>query len=183
MQRVRLFGIASLICLFSAAAGPASAQTATDERPAIGIGYQFMHLSAGGDGLGYPLGFNLDGGWPLPMNRLVSVIGEFGWSRHSEDAFSENLLNFDGGIRGNFLTEAARLYGQVTFGLEHTSVEGFGSNDALLGLDGGVNLPLEQLGEGNLFAQAGYRRVFYEGSGANGFRFLLGVRFPLGATP
>jgi hypothetical protein len=183
MAGVRIARIGFLAgLLISFGAGPASAQAGPEERPAIGLAYQVVHFNTGNGGLNYPLGFNVDGAVPLLVNHLVDIVGEFGWARHSEATFTENQVTFDGGVRGNLLTAAARLYGQVTFGVQHGSSQGFSTTDGLFGLDGGVNVPLEQLRRGYLFGQVGYRRVYYQGSGENALRFMIGVRLPLGGT-
>jgi Outer membrane protein beta-barrel domain len=174
-------GVISLVGLVAAlTAGPAYAQSSTNERPAVGIGYQFVHFNADIGGLNYPIGFNVDVSGPLPGSHGIGIVGELGWSRHSETAFTENQVAFDGGVRGSFpagTTSAAYL--QATFGVQHgSSTGGFSTTDALFAIDGGVNISAGTVGD--FFVQGGYRRVFYEGSGENAFRVVVGVRVPVG---
>jgi hypothetical protein len=181
VRNVGPFGVISLLGLVAVlAAGPAYAQSNTNERPALGIAYQFVHFNADIGGLNYPIGFDLDVSGPLPGKHRIGIVGELGWSRHSEDAFTENQVAFDGGVRSSFPAgTTSTAYLQATFGVQHGSATGgFSTTDALFAIDAGVNLTARTFG--NVFVQGGYRRVFYEGAGENAFRFVVGVRVPVG---
>lgn len=150
--------------------GLGSAQEASAQASGFGIGYQFVRLNT--FELNYPIGINVDGA--VPVSGPLSVIGEFGWSRHPEDddTYSSNVINLGGGVRLSGMG-ATTPYGQVVVGYQRDNDEFLGDsenfNSFYTGIDGGVQAR-------GLFAQVGYRRVAYEGDGANGFRFVIGFR-------
>src|SRR5690348_4582138 len=73
----RFVGVLAVVgVVVAASAVPAAAQN-------VSFGYQYQHLSSGGDdGLNMPGGFNVDVG--VPVGSGVSIIGQFDWSRKSE---------------------------------------------------------------------------------------------------
>lgn len=95
----RFVGVLAVVGLvLVASAVPASAQN-------VSFGYQYQHLSSGGDGVNMPAGFNVDVG--VPVGSGVSIVGQFDWSRKSESEVvlgtsvdaTVNVSTFGGGVR------------------------------------------------------------------------------------
>lgn len=157
---------------------PASAQDGSGE---LGIGYQYINF--GDFDLSYPLGFNVDYAYPL-SNFPLSIIGEFGWSRHSDDPFTSTLLNFGAGVRYDIALDAGiQPYVQVVFGAQRDSdeldgEEVFSGSNFMWQPGGGVALPLNDMWD--LFGQIDFRSVSYEDESAWGSpRIVVGGRVGL----
>ena len=173
-----------LAALLFGAAEPAIAQGLE-----IGAAYQYLHVSESDEGRSFPLGFNVDVAFPLAR---LTVVGEVGWARRSEsyeDLFAdvETVLHYAGGMRWT-LNTVLSPYVQALFGAQRTStVLEFQGNDiaddsftdAMFGVDGGVAVRVFGL---RVFGAAGYRRVFGDEGGTNGFRALAGARFGFGGS-
>jgi hypothetical protein len=181
--------VGAVASLAMVVARPASAQDVT-------VGYQYQHLSGGGDGINYPAGFGVDASFPVAGN--LSVVGQFDWSRKSESASylgtsveaSSKISTFGGGIRWNGTGASAKPFVQGLIGAMKASadctVAGISCSDLVGGVDtsstnmmielgGGVTFPLS--GKVGGVAQVDYRRVFGDGSDVNSVRFLVGARF------
>jgi len=160
---------------------PAAAQ---DENGQLGIGYQFINFSD--LETSFPLGFNVDYVYPLNVSNL-SVLGELGWSRHSEEIIpgedgTISLLNFGAGMRWTPELEAAVApYVQVVVGLQRSTVSAFdesdSSSDFMWQPGGGVAFPLNDMWD--LFGEVGLRQVFFEGDSDFGVRLVIGGRVGL----
>jgi hypothetical protein len=173
------------LILVAAAAEPAAAQ-----RLDVGAAYQYLRVSGSGETESFPVGLNVD--VSIPLAGALSAVGEVGWARRSEsyeDLFTEKRtrLNFGGGIRWT-LGASIRPWVQAILGAlrASTTIEFQGDDiaddtttDFLVGTDGGVTLPVSGF---DLFGAAGYRRIFSEDAGINGFRVLAGVRFGIGGA-
>jgi hypothetical protein len=180
-QFVRTFVCGS--ALLALIAIPASAQ----EAPAVdlGIGYQWLHAPD----QAYPLGFNLDVSGNLTDN--LRWVGELGWSRDSEgdDDFgvdgSLTATSFAAGVRWAPAAAAYHPYAQVLLGAQRdsinvdSSIAGFDDSDTNFILQPGVGVTVPAGANWGVFGQADWRRVFYEGDGANDFRFVVGARINL----
>lgn len=165
-------------------AAPAAAQNAPGVE--VGVGYQYFRLT-GEDDLGFPVGFNFDVAFPI-MDQ-IGIVGEVGWARGSDEIFlvdgSYSATSFGGGVRwtGQY-SESFDPFAQVILGAQRTAydVEFLGedldsdsSTDFMLQLGGGVNVKVAP--NWGVVGQIDYRRIFYEGEGSNGFRFVIGARF------
>lgn len=167
------------------AAVPAAAQD-------LSLGYQFQRLSADGETINAPVGFNVD--VAAPIAGRLSVVGQFDWSRKSEsetvfgtsvDA-TANFATFGGGLRWKGASGAATPFVQALFGATRASFDnnvagqqfdsGSGT-DAMFQLGGGLTVPLS--GNLNALGQVDYRRIFAEGEGINSVRFVAGIRVGL----
>lgn len=95
------------------AARPASAQ------PTYQFGYQFLHLSSGGEGENFPLGFDVNAGIPLGT-RPLKVFGDVSWGRGTDTGVSFSALTFGGGARWMPPT-MPRLAVQAVVGIERDS--------------------------------------------------------------
>lgn len=182
-QFVRTFVFGSALLAMTAFAAPASAQDA----PALdlGIGYQWLHAPD----QAYPLGFNLDLSGTLTDD--IRWVGEVGWSRDSEsddDFGAEGSLtatSFAAGVRWTPPAAAYRPYVQVLLGAQRDSVNvdsdivGFDVSDTNAILQPGAGLTVPVGANWGVFGQADWRHVFYEGDGANDFRFVVGARINL----
>jgi hypothetical protein len=180
------------------AATPASAQE-------VSIGYQWQQVSTDDDGDDVftdcciaPFGINFD--FAAPITPALDVVGQLDWSRWSDSEIilgtsvdtSATFTTFGAGLRwsarGN---PGATPYLHGLIGGTHTSigceVGGFDCDDVLTDdetsatnfmfqIGGGVAVPMGGVG---LIGQFDYRRIFFEGEGANSIRFVVGVRFGL----
>jgi hypothetical protein len=190
---VRRLGIAVVFAAFTVAATPAAAQE-------ISLGYQWQRVSVDADEISSncctaPFGINFD--ISAPLTPELDFVGQLDWSRWSESQVvlgtsvdaSLDFTTFGGGIRwsarGN---RGATPYLQGLLGATHTSigceVGGIGCEDVLTDdetsatnfmfqIGGGVAVPMGGL---SLIGQFDYRRIFFEGQGANSIRFVAGVR-------
>ncbi len=162
-------------------AAPVAAQDAPLQ---VGVGYQFLHLSADGEGTSLPVGFNVDVAGPL--TRSFSWVGELGWAHDSDSEFG-----FDSSINALHVAAGGRWSGQYNMNLtpyaqvllgaqgdsgEFDDIEFETEWNFLFQPGAGVTYSMGQWG---VFGQVDYRRVFYEGQGANGFRFVAGARVNL----
>ena len=181
---------ASAILSLVGLAAPAAAQNNTD----VGIGYQFQRISAEGESLNFPAGFNVDVAGKILPN--LSLVGQVDWSRKSASASafgitaegSVNLTTFGGGIRWSSTTNpniTPFVQGLVgaTHGSGSASIAGeelinASGTDAMIQVGGGVAFPSsKRIGA---VAQFDYRRVFEEGGGGNLVRFVFGIRIKVG---
>lgn len=158
----------------------------------LGAAYQFMY--AGGDekGQSFPVGLAINAAryW-----GAVGLAAEGGWAYHSE-GFDRSLSPFQGlsaktnffhaGVGPRFAARSAghvRPYVQVLLGVSttHFSIEDTDSGNTqtafMIQPGGGVNLVT---GDGwGVFGDVAYRRSFFEDSGSNEIRVLVGVRMIL----
>jgi len=181
------------------AAAPAGAQE-------ISLGYQWQRISVDADEISSdcctaPVGINVD--VSAPLTPALDFVGQLDWSRWSESQVilgtsvdaSLDFTTFGAGIRWsarrNRGARGATPYLQGLLGATHTSigcdVGGFDCDDVLTDdetsatdfmfqIGGGVAVPM---GGVSLVGQFDYRRILFEGEGANGIRFVAGVRVSL----
>lgn len=158
LVRMALIGVLAL-GISAVSAAPAAAQ----DGQRLGIGYQYIRFSE--FDLSYPLGFNID--YSIPLTAVpISIVGEFGWSRHSDDPFGSNLLNF--GVGGRYtvpLEGAITPYAQILFGAQRDSdsiddEEVFNETNFIWQPGGGVEFPLNDMWD--LFGQIDFRSVSYD---------------------
>lgn len=193
---VRRLGIAVVFAALTVTATPAAAQE-------ISLGYQWQQISVDADEIASdcctaPFGINLD--ISAPLTPALDFVGQLDWSRWSESQVilgtsveaSLDFTTFGAGIRwsarGN---RGATPYLHALLGGTHTSigceVDGFDCDDVLsddetsatnfmFQIGGGVAVPM---GGVSLVGQFDYRRIFFEGEGANSIRFVAGVRASL----
>jgi hypothetical protein len=147
-----------------------------------------QHFSSEGDSMNAPFGVNLS----LAGSGPLTLVGQFDWSRkhESESVFgtsidaTANFTAFAGGIRmsgrGN---RSATPFVDVLFGAMRTSgsanvagekIDGGSETDPMFQVGGGVSVPMG--GAFGVFGQFDYRRIFAEGTGVNGLRFVGGIR-------
>jgi hypothetical protein len=181
---VRTLACLSVAALISAV--PASAQN-------VSFGYQFQHLSNGGDGFNMPLGLNVDAA--VPVGSRLSIVGQVDWSRKSEsETFvgtsveaTLSATTYGGGVRWTGRAPSVAPYIDVLFGATHFSGNGNvagvevlsdSSTDAMFQVGGGVAVPLD--GATSVIGQFDYRRIFTDDEGTNSIRFVAGIRFGFG---
>ena len=189
----RRLGIAVVFAGLTVAATPAGAQE-------ISLGYQWQRISVDADEISSdcctaPFGINFD--ISAPISPALDFVGQLDWSRWSESEIvlgtsvdaSLDFTTFGAGLRwsarGN---QGATPYLHGLLGATHTSigceVGGFDCDDVLTDdetsttnfmfqIGGGVAVPM---GGVSLIGQFDYRRIFFEGEGANSIRFVAGVR-------
>jgi hypothetical protein len=178
--------LAILGVALAASALPASAQN-------VSFGYQYQHLSVGGDSLNMPGGFNVDVG--VPVARGVSIVGQYDWSRKSAsetivgtsvDA-SLTVSTFGGGVRWTGRMPSLAPFIDVLFGGTHfsgggnvagVSVVSGSDTSAMFQVGGGVAIPLTPMV--SALGQFDYRRIFTEDEGTNSIRFVAGIRVGFG---
>jgi len=194
-KRIPSFMVTSALVL--AGASNASAQASlTTSTPSweLSAGYQFFHLPE----MDFPLGFGLDGAMHFGKFGLVA---EGGWARHAEEEdeggltdfeFTTNMWHLAAGPRfTGFSKRPLWPYGQVLVGvaiahsrLELNSDDETETESAFMVQPGfGVTFVA---GDGwGIFAQADYRRTFFEEADDadpsinNGFRVFIGARMIL----
>lgn len=186
MTITQRLGIGSVVLFVLLGCSTASAQEVT-------LGYQFQRLTADGEGLNLPLGFNVDVAGRV--SDSLDIIGQVDWSRRSESEelfgisaeASLNLTSFGGGVRWNGRgSQNATPFVQALFGASRASfsceVEGISCADvigdtsetnAMFQVGAGVAVPV---GPASVVGQVDYRRIFTEDEGLNGFRLLVGIR-------
>lgn len=178
---VRLGALACVFLGLVMAATPASAQD-------VSFGYQFQRLFGDGEGVNFPLGFNVDASGPIGSD--LSVVGQFDWSRKSESGSvlgtsfdaSANVSTFGGGIRWNRNVVGPAPFVHVLAGAAHFSGSGSvagvnvideSGTDFMMQFGGGIFM---KLGEGwGVVGQGDYRRIFSD-EGGNSFRIVGGLR-------
>jgi hypothetical protein len=176
----------TLVFVTALPSAPASAQE-------VSVGYQFQHLSGGGDGLNAPMGIAAD--LAIPLLSDLDAVGQVDWSRKSESETifgtsvkaSINIAAFGGGIRWS--TRASQRltpFVQALFGAMHVSgsasvagrkVADDSGTKALLQVGGGVAVPIA--GVLSALGQFDYRRVFTEHRGLDSIRVVGGIRVVL----
>jgi hypothetical protein len=194
-KRILFFLITPALLL--ATASNASAQASlTTSSPSweLSAGYQFFHLPE----MDFPLGFGIDGAMHFGKFGLVA---EGGWARHAEEENEGGLTDFEFTTNMWHLAAGPRFtgfnkgrlwpYGQVLVGvaiahsmLELNNDDETETESAFMVQPGfGVTLVA---GDGwGLFAQADYRRSFFEEADDadpsinNGFRIFIGARMIL----
>jgi hypothetical protein len=183
----RFVGVVAVVGVgLLASALPVSAQN-------VSFGYQYQHLSSGGDGINMPGGFNVDVG--VPIGSGVAIVGQFDWSRKSESEVvlgtsvdaAFNVSTYGGGVRWTGHTPSLSPFVDVLFGATHFSgggnvagiqVASGSENDAMLQLGGGVAVPLTPMV--SAVGQFDYRRIFTDVEGTNSIRFVAGIRVGFG---
>jgi hypothetical protein len=183
IEHSRSIAVALVLTAVAAFAAPAAAQE-------LSFGYQVQRFSAEGDGVTAPFGasFSIAG----PGSGPVSVVGQVDWSlkRMSETIFgtsvdaTANFAAFAGGVRWSGRAgRGATPFVETLFGAMRTSGSahiagakiGSGSEtDPMFQVGGGVSVPMG--GALGAFGQVDYRRIFADETGANGLRFVAGVR-------
>ncbi len=152
----------------------------------LGIGYQYLRAP---DDQGYPVGVNVDVSGRLLAG--VRWVGEVGFARdRAKDAQADvtstlMAVNYGGGLR--FAPGRGRWpYAQVIVGRHRDSftlsAEGIGdvisTSETNLMVQPGIGLGFN-VGRWRVFAQADYRRIFYEAQEENDYRAVAGLRFRL----
>ena len=167
----------------------ASTMTTTSPTYELSGGYQFLHLPD----QSFPFGVAIDG---ARHYGHFGLIGEIGWSRHSDDTFdtdvSTNMFHFAAGPRWTgFGSGRAWPYAQVLIGaaIGRTGAEigGVEENDteAALMLQPGVGATIVGGDGWGVFGQFDYRRTFFDEpddvdeSINNQFRVFVGLRMIL----
>lgn len=184
---------AVLIGSASSAAAQASGTTANPTFD-LGAAYQFLHVGGvdESEGQSFPFGLAIDAAryW-----GALGLAAEGGWAYDSTDyddevnplAVTGKTNYFHAGAGPRFAVRSpgrVRPYAQVLFGFStvHSSlddIEDSGNTDTAFMLQpgGGVNFVV---GDGwSLFGDVAYRRTFWEDSGTNEIRFLIGARMIL----
>jgi hypothetical protein len=187
LVRIASIGVLCVTCVAGARSAAAQTGGTPSSKPIdLSIGYQFTHTPD----VNLPLGFGVD--VAVPLNDMLSVVGEFAWGRNSnadvlglDTSVSQTLTTFGAGVRWNapssdqftpyvqVLGGAARAaIGDVTFA--GTTIPG--TSDTKFMLQPGVGVSAG-FGTGvRAFGEVDYRRVFAD-PGENEFRLLLGVTF------
>ena len=146
------------------AAKPASAQLNYQ------LGYQFLRLT-NDEGANYPLGFDVNAGFPLRSMGPLHVIGDVSWGRHSEseggiDATATELT-FGAGLR--YLPPMMpRLGFQAVAGISRDSFsvsefEEFDSSESNLFIQPGVQFTVPVNDNWNMVVGGHFRLVTSEG--------------------
>jgi hypothetical protein len=172
------------LMLTVAASAPAAAQE-------LLLGYQVQRFGSDGDSVTAPLGVSVSVAGP--RSRAARLVGQVDWSRKRE---SETLLGtsfdatadftaFAGGVRvGGVTRTGAEPFFDVLFGAIRSSgsarvagqsVGSASETDPMFEVGGGVAVPVGG-GALGVFGQLAYRRVFADGTGVNGARFVAGIR-------
>ena len=140
----------------------------------VSLGYQFQRLTHEGDSENYPAGAYFDVAVPLGGNEMLSVLGQFDWSRKSVGGKTANLEDFAGGVRWTRMASPkANVYIQgVAGGIHHTGGE-TGTNFTA-GADGGVTTPIK--GYYDALFQIGYRFIRDPGANLNSLHIVVGIR-------
>lgn len=174
---VRLMTFTLAIAVVLGASSPAAGQGAA--KPEFSVGYQYAHLFD----TNFPCCFYADFAWPV-ANPMLTIVGELSGAR-SESA-TLTMLAALGGVRvSSRLNPKVVPFGQVLVGVANPdaaaggtfkSVDlkpGTSSQDFALQLSGGVNVSITD--RWGVRTGAGYRRIFHEGKGENGFRVVGGI--------
>lgn len=155
----------------------------------LSAGYQFLHVPD----QNFPFGLAIDGAKHWGSRGLV---GEVGWSRHSDDAgsadFSTNMFHFAAGPRWTgFGSGRVWPYAQVLVGavIARSSSEIAGidasDTDTAFMVQPGVGATIIGGDGWGIFGQVDYRRTFFDepddtdDSVNNQFRVFVGVRMIL----
>jgi hypothetical protein len=165
----------------------ASAPAAAQE---LLLGYQVQRFGSDGDSVTAPLGISVSVAGP--HSRAARLVGQVDWSRKRE---SQTLLGtsfdatadftaFAGGVRvGGVTRTGAEPFFDVLFGAMRSSgsariagqsVGSASETDPMFEVGGGMAVPVG--GALGVFGQLAYRRVFADGTGVNGVRFVAGIR-------
>ena len=151
-------------------AWPAAAQD-------VSFGYQFQRTSCCGHSNNFPMGFNVDGSAPIGGGAL-SGIGQFDWSRRSDEGVTENIAAFGGGIRCSRMSNPkVTPFVQVAVGGARDSFDGSSRTDLGVQVGGGVAAPINA--KISAVGQVDYRRAFKNGEDTNAIRFVGGIRVRL----
>jgi len=153
-------------------ATPATAAPAT-----IYAGYQFLDISAAGTSESIPLG--VAAGITVPLTSPWNVVGDFGWSRKSENGATNTATSIAGGLRYVPMTMMGSItpYVQAVIGVEmdKSSAGSFSATDNNLMIQPGVGGTFALSSSLRGFAEADYRRVQASGATANDFVLRVGV--------
>ncbi|HKT81985.1 MAG TPA: porin family protein [Vicinamibacterales bacterium] len=147
----------------------------------LSVGYQWQHVSCCDSGDSYPLGFNLDLGFPI--NPSLSAIGQIDWSKKSDaggvEGVSLDVTMFGGGVRwtGN---GTAQPFIDVLLGVAHSGTSfndlELSNNDFALQFGGGVAVPMNE--KVSVVGQFDYRPIFSDET-QNSIRLVGGIRIKL----
>jgi hypothetical protein len=153
------------------AAIPAAAADAAT----VGVGYQYLRFSSGGETTSIPAGFMA--GVAVPLQSPWSVVAEFGWNRKTESGEHVTDTSYGGGLRFRPATTSQFVpYVQAVAGIDHLS----GHSDAnhfMLQPGVGAMFGLASLGA---FVEADYRWVHATGGSANNVALRAGLVFNVG---
>jgi hypothetical protein len=147
------------------------------------VGYQFLDISAGGGSQSVPLG--VAAGVAFPLTSPWNVVGDFGWSRKSDNGATNTATSIAGGLRYVPMTMMGSItpYIQAVVGVEMDKSSGTFSGVSFSATDNNLMI---QPGVGGTFAlgsslkgfvEADYRRVQASGDAANDFVLRAGVVF------
>ena len=180
---------ASVTLLLAGFALPAAAQ---DRGADLSVGYQYQWVPAGG----IPVGFNVD--VSAPLGTVVSIVGQFDWSRKSEPEIqltsTQTVSMFGGGFRWSRRGSTARPFLQLLAGVTRNSFHTtFSANNApqVAGrtFDSGGTLTTVQVGGGlavslnsriSAVSELDYRPYVHSwGLWSHSFRAVGGVRINL----
>ena len=161
----------------------------------LSVGYQFQRLSAAGDSLNLPAGFDVD--ISAPILGDVRVVGQFDWSRRTESKVilgttlegTSTFSTFGGGVRWtSHANPSATPFIQLVVGATRESDKGkiagvsfsgadFSATDTMMQFGGGVAVPLNK--RVSAVGQFDYRRIFTKNPRTNSIRFVGIIRFVL----
>jgi len=155
------------------AAAPAAAQSNND----VSVGYSFLRLMEGGDGLNIPAGWNVSfaGG----VSDVVSLVGDLGGHYKSIEGDSVRIHTFQGGVRFHGRRASNVVpFGQVLVGGAYGSGGGEGEWVGAVQFGGGVDVYGREGGPG-FRAQVDVPVYFSEGDTLKGVRLTFSLVVPI----
>ena len=185
-MRISIWSVGFMTVLVVGAGRPVVAQD-------LSVGYQFQRLSAAGDSLNLPAGFNVD--ISVPILGDLRVLGQFDLSRRTESKVilgttlegTSTFATFGGGVRWtSHANPSATPFIQLVVGATRESDTGkiagvsfsgadFTATDAMMQVGGGAAVPLSK--RVSAVGQFDYRRIFTKDLGTNSIRFVGSIRF------
>lgn len=154
---------------FGFVSAPASAQSNND----VSVGYSFLRLIEGGEGLNIPAGWNLSFAGGASTN--VSIVADFGGHYKSIEGDSFRIHTFQGGVRFHGRrTSNVVPFGQVLVGGAYGSGGGEGDFAGAAQFGAGVDIFSREGGPG-FRAQVDVPVYFNSGDTLKGVRLTFGI--------